>query len=74
MRRIWYPLGYRILHEGRILRPNPQGRVPVGIGVLNEPHEANTGSTTLITATTGPALVSLSPSPSRTATVGGLSS
>jgi hypothetical protein len=45
MRRIWYSLGYRILHEGRILRRNPPGRVSGGIAVLNEPHEANTGST-----------------------------
>jgi hypothetical protein len=45
MRRIWYSLGYRILREGRILRHNPPGRVPEGIAVLNEAHEANTGST-----------------------------
>jgi hypothetical protein len=41
MRRIRYSLGYQILREGRILRHNPQARVPEGIAVLNEPHEAN---------------------------------
>ena len=43
MWRIWYSLGYRILHVGRILRHNPPGRVPGGIAVLNEPHEAGQG-------------------------------
>jgi hypothetical protein len=44
-RRIWYPLGYQILREGRILRRNPPDACPGGIAVLNEPHEANEGST-----------------------------
>ena len=30
MRRIWYPLGYRILHEGRILHAKSAGSGPVG--------------------------------------------